>query len=129
MAMSLQRTNYDHLPQPGGPYVHAVRCGDLLYLSGLTAFGSPMQGGSLAEQAEVVLGQIQSVAAAEGVDLSALVKVTIFVTHLNEIDELRAVLQGNYGDHLPASSLVQVAGLFSPELSIEIEAVLALGGT
>jgi len=32
----------------------------------------------------------------------------------------------NYGEHLPASSLVEVSRLFSPDLSIEIEAVFGL---
>lgn len=62
----------------------------------------------------------------EGADFSALIKVTIFITSFAEIDELRKVLYRNYGDHLPASSLVEVSRLFSPDLSIEIEAIFGL---
>ena len=40
--------------------------------------------------------------------------------------QLREVLYRNYGEHLPASSLVQVSGLFSTDLRIEIEAIFAL---
>jgi len=36
------------------------------------------------------------------------------------------VLFHYYGDHLPASSLVQVSALFSPDLKIEIEGIMAL---
>jgi 2-iminobutanoate/2-iminopropanoate deaminase len=43
-----------------------------------------------------------------------------------QIQEPRTVLFRVYGTQLPASSLVRVAGLFSPELQIEVEAILAL---
>ncbi|WP_312204652.1 RidA family protein, partial [Mixta calida] len=80
----------------------------------------------IAAQAEAIFHQLNVIASAEGTSLHALLKVTIFVTSLREIDALRAVLYRHFGDHLPASSLVQVSQLFSPDLSIEIEAILAL---
>ncbi|MFK3698494.1 RidA family protein, partial [Serratia bockelmannii] len=96
------------------------------YISGLTAFGTQAQQGSIAAQAEEIFKQIRTVADAEGVDFSSLIKVTIFITSFAEIDALRRVLYQNYGDHLPASSLVEVSRLFSPDLKIEIEAIFGL---
>jgi len=52
--------------------------------------------------------------------------VTIFITSFADIDALRHVLFKRYGNHLPASSLVQVSALFSPDLLIEIDAIIAL---
>ena len=124
--MPLKRKNYAALAQPVGPYVHAVESNGMLYLSGITAFGSPAQGKSIATQAEAVFEQIEVIAKAEGVSVASLVKVTIFITSFKEVESLRAALFKFYGTDLPASSLVQVASLFSPEVSIEIEAVLAL---
>jgi uncharacterized membrane-anchored protein len=83
----------------------------------------------LARQAEAVLAQIKGVAEAEGTDLKALLKVTIFITTFEGVAQLREVLFREYGESLPASSLVQVAGLFSPEVNVEIKAVLAVPGT
>jgi 2-iminobutanoate/2-iminopropanoate deaminase len=57
--MSIERKNYARLGRPVGAYVHAVKHGGLLYVSGLTAFGTPAQGQGLAQQAEAVLGQIR----------------------------------------------------------------------
>lgn len=51
---SLKRTNYPQLPTPGGPYVHAVRHGDRLYVSGLTAFATDAQGLSAPEQTQEI---------------------------------------------------------------------------
>lgn len=121
-----ERKNYPQLGEVNAPYVHAVKHGTTLYVSGLTAFGTAAQQGNMAEQAEAIFEQLRAVAAAEKTSLAALLKGTIFITSFTEIAELRDVLYRNYGEHLPASSLVQVSGLFSTDLRIEIEAIFAL---
>ena len=121
-----ERKNYPQLGEIKGPYVHAVRHGETLYISGLTAFGSAAQQADIATQAEEIFRQLRLIAEEEGTSLHALLKVTIYVTSLTHIDALRAVLYRHYGDHLPASALVQVSQLMSPDLLVEIEAILAL---
>lgn len=121
-----ERKNYPQLGEVKAPYVHAVKHGDTLYVSGLTAFGTPAQKGSIAEQAEAIFTQLHLIATAEGISLASLLKVTIFVTSLKDIDSLRTVLFHHFGEHLPASSLVEVSGLFSADLSVEIETIFAL---
>lgn len=121
-----ERKNYPQLGQVTAPYVHAVKHGNTLYVSGLTAFGTSAQKGSIAEQAEAIFSQLHQITAAEGISLASLLKVTLFVTSLDDIDSLRNVLFHHFGQHLPASSLVEVSGLFSPDLSIEIETIFAL---
>ncbi|WP_208978745.1 RidA family protein [Pseudovibrio denitrificans] len=109
-----------------GPYVHAVAHQGTLHISGLTAFATGAQTQAADQQAKEILSQITAVAAEEGVSLANLVKVTIFVTDLTALGELRSVLADAYGDNRPASSLVEVQNLFHPDLKIEIEATLAL---
>lgn len=121
-----ERKNYPQLGEVKAPYVHAVKHGETLYVSGLTAFGTAAQQGDMAEQAEAIFNQLRAVAAAEHTSLASLLKVTIFITSFTEITALREVLYRNYGEHLPASSLIQVSGLFSTDLHIEIEAIFAL---
>jgi len=123
---AIERINYPALGEVKAPYVHAVKQGHTLYISGLTAFGTQAQTGSLAQQAEAIFQQFLHIAQAENSTLSALIKVTIFITSFDDIDALRQVLFRYYGDHLPACSLVEVSRLFSPDLRIEIEAVMAL---
>ncbi|WP_336794948.1 RidA family protein [Erwinia aphidicola] len=120
---NVTRTNYPELGEVKAPYVHSVKHGDTLYISGLTAFGTTAQHQGIVEQAEEIFSQIRKIASAENLDFSALIKVTLFITSFDEINELRKVLYQNYGDYLPASSLVEVSRLFSPDLSIEIEAI------
>jgi len=120
------RKTYPRLGEITAPYVHAVKHGETLYVSGLTAFDTPAQHQGIAMQVEEIFRQIRHIARAEGTDLSALIKVTIFITSFNEIGALRTVLYQHYGDHLPASSLVEVSRLFSPDLLVEIEAIIGL---
>jgi 2-iminobutanoate/2-iminopropanoate deaminase len=124
--MKVERKNYPHLDAPVGPYVHAVSYNGFLFLSGLTAFSTPAQNQDLATQAEAVFDQIRSILEAEGTSFENLIKVTIFVTDLEEVEQLRDVLFSSYKGNLPASSLIQVKSLFAPELKIEVEAVVAL---
>jgi 2-iminobutanoate/2-iminopropanoate deaminase len=124
--MSLVRKNLAELGLPVGPYTHAVVHGDTVYTSGFTAFGSEAQDGPAGDQTSAVLDQLDTLARAFGRSLRDLVKVTVFVTDPADIPGIRTVLTDRYGDAVPASSLVMVAGLFAPELKIEIEAVFAL---
>jgi enamine deaminase RidA (YjgF/YER057c/UK114 family) len=123
---SLKRINYPQLPTPGGPYVHAVRHGDTLYISGLTAFATEVQGQSTAQQAQAIIEQLATIAADEGTNLKALIKITVFLTDIGDLQAVRPVLFDYFDGALPACSLVAVSALFSPQVSVEIEAVLAL---
>ncbi len=122
----VERRSYEALGPAGGLFSHAVRHGNVLYISGMTAYGSAAQGKSMAEQAKEIWRKIGLIAQAEGTDLGSLIKVTMFITDFSQAPELRKELLRQYDGQLPASSLVEVNKLFSPELNIEIEAVLGL---
>lgn len=122
----VERKLYKSLSAPVGPYSHAVQYNGLLFLSGLTAYGTSAQYGSIAEQADVILQQIDRVIKEEKRDLQSLIKVTIFITDATDIKALRQILSNYYGSFPPASSMVQIKQLFSPELKIEIEAIFAI---
>ena len=124
--MTISRQNFAALGLPVGPYTHAVQHEKTVYTSGFTAFGTSAQTGSSGEQTKAVLAQLQLLAEQFDKTLSDLVKVTIFVTDPADIPAIREALTTAYGDQVPASSLVIFAGLFSPDLRIEIEAVIGL---
>ena len=124
--MELERKVYSHLQAPFGAFCHAVRTDGFLFLSGFTASGTPAEHGDIVAQTESILDQIKSILEAEGSGLSDVIKVTVYVTELDKLHEIHEVRFRYFGDHLPASTLVQVAGLVQPHLKIEIEAVVAL---
>ncbi|MER8073084.1 RidA family protein [Streptomyces sp. NPDC094034] len=112
---------------PGNGYSHVVwGTGRFIAVSGQCAFdedGAIVGDGDPAAQARQVFENLRRCLAAAGASFDDVVKLTYFVTdvaHLPAIREARdAVIDTS---RPPASSAVQVAALFRPELLLEIEA-------
>ena len=58
--MDITRRNFPEIGQPGGPFCHAVRAGNMLYISGATAGGSDAAQGTAA-QSKVVLKRLRPI--------------------------------------------------------------------
>lgn len=125
--MTLLRRNYPHMEPPFGAFCHAVRTGEWLFVSGLTARDSLAQQGDILAQTESVLERLKRVLEAEGGSLRDVVRVTVYVTEMDQLMEIHRIRHRYFGDAVPASTLVQVAALVRPELKIEIEAIARLG--
>ena len=128
--MDIVRKNYPELPAPGAPHYQSVRVGNMLFLSGATARNTEAEHGDMAAQTEVILKRIQLILEAEGGTLNNVVKITSFVTEISSEAgaATHQVRMKYFGDNLPASTRVQVAGLVEPHLKIEIEATAILPG-
>lgn len=124
--MSIERRNYTELGEVLGPYSHSVIHNNTLYTSGLTAFGSSAQTKGIEAQTRAIFSQLNYICQAHNAILKNLVKVTMFVSDLSEIESLRSTLFDLYGSDIPASSLIKVDALFSADLKIEIEAIIGL---
>jgi enamine deaminase RidA (YjgF/YER057c/UK114 family) len=116
------------LPHPAG-YSHVVTTnGPLLFTSGQIAVHPD---GSIPaafeDQTRLVFQHLGTALQAAGATFEDVIKLTIFVTRLDELEAFRRV-RDEFVDtsNPPTSSLVQVAGLVRPELLIEIEAVASL---
>ena len=55
-----------------------------------------------------------------------LVKVTVFLTDIDDRKRINPARQRYFGEHRPASTLVEVSALVLPELQVEIEAQAVL---
>ena len=124
--MEIERRDYPGLPQPGGAFHHSVRVGNLLFIAGSTARGTPAETGDIAAQTVVILQKFQTILEANGASLSNVVKVTSFVTDLREAPASGEVRRRYFAGAFPASTQVQVAALGAPDIKIEIEAIAAL---
>ncbi|MCG9680932.1 RidA family protein [Vibrio sp. Isolate24] len=122
----VERVNYEGLPQIAGPYVHAMKYNKMLFVSGLTAYGTDSQSLDMLAQSKEILGQISEILRLEQRSKSDLVKITIFVRDISMLASVRELLFEFYDGHLPACSLVEVSNLIHPDLHIEIEAIVAL---
>ena len=126
--MEVVRRNYPELPAPGAPHYQSVRVGKLLFLSGATARDTEAEHGDMAAQTDLILKRIQHIVQAEGGTLENVVKITSYVTEIDR-DAGAATHQVRvkyFGENLPTSTRVQVAGLVEPHLKSEIEAMVVL---
>ena len=123
--MVIERKNYDGIPLTGSPHFHAVKVGNLLFFAGATAKMTGAEKGSMADQTRVIFERMKYIMECEGGTLSDVVKITSYVTDLSESakSETQTVRQEYFGEDLPASTRVQVAGLDGPSLLIEIDAI------
>lgn len=113
------------------PFTEFTRAGDYLWLSGQTAHdrvsGKLAGEGNLLEQARAAFQNIKDILQEAGCDLSAISKLTTYFA-IPLSDEVARqyweVRHEFFGDKPPASTGIQVAGLITPEVLIEIEALV-----
>ena len=104
----------DEAPRALGPYSHAVEVDGWLYVSGQTgidpATGELVAGGFEAE-ARQVLANLQAVLAAAGCTFADVVRTGIYLTDFANFPSINALYEKAVGDHRPARTTIQVAGL------------------
>lgn len=125
---SKQIIHTDQAPQAIGPYSQAVCIGKTVYFSGQIPLDPQTMlvvEGDIRQQAMRVFENIKAVAFAAGGDLSAIVKLTIFLTDLNQFSVVNEVMTTYFQAPFPARSTVEVSAL-PKGVGIEIEAVMVL---
>jgi enamine deaminase RidA (YjgF/YER057c/UK114 family) len=125
---TIQRILLDDLPAPVSHYCHAVRANDRVWISGMVGIrtdGSIPE--DVEEQFQVAMDCLDSALRAAGGKPEHVVKVQVFLTDVNDRTKINPIREAYFGLHRPASTLVEVSGLISPELKVEIEAEAVLG--
>ena len=117
------------LPELGEPishYAHAVRFGDLLFISGCAPVDEALNlvgGDDVVAQTEHVLRQIGRVLEAVGLGPADVLKVTVYLTSIDDRPLVNRARQAFFGQSRPASTLVEVSALAFPGMKVEIEAI------
>ena len=117
------------LTEPFSHYTDAVRAGNLLFVSGcvsVDAAGNVVGVGDVVAQARQVFENIRLCLAAAGATFADVIKVTTFLTDIDDRAAINVVRQEVFGHARPASTLVEVSALVLPEFLIEIEAIAVL---
>ena len=104
----------DDAPKAIGPYSQAIKAGNVIYTSGQVSL-DPKSGelvtGDFSAQARRVFENLRAVLRAGGAELRHVAKATVFLTDLANFQTLNAIYAEYFGDHKPARTTVQVAGL------------------
>ena len=114
--------------EPVSHYCHVVRAGDFIYLSGMV--GMKADGTTPSDtvsQFEIALKSIDTCLSHAGGRPDQVIKVLVFMTDITERASINPIRQRYFGDHRPASTLVEVKALVDPRMKVEIEAVAYVG--
>ena len=104
----------------------AVRSGDFLFVAGVLSVdrsGALVGAGDIAGQARRVFGDLGEILAAGGCTFGDVAKLTLYVTDINDAEQVSAVQREALGDTRPAGALVGVRDLAVPGATIEVDAV------
>ncbi len=115
-------------PAAVGPYVHAVRTGNLLFCSGqipLDARTGEIVGATPAEQAGRCLENLAAVCEAAGGSLGDAVRLTVYMTDMSAFASVNEVYGSFFETDPPARVAIGVAAL-PRGAQVEIDAVVAL---
>jgi enamine deaminase RidA (YjgF/YER057c/UK114 family) len=117
--------------KPVANYKMATRMegGRLLYISGQVAWdgtGNLVGKGDVRAQARQAFANLRGVLQAAGGDVSHLMKITTYITAIENFPAVAEARTEVFSGELPASTLIVVKALFHPDFLIEVEGVASV---
>ena len=112
----------------GLPFSPAVSAGGFVFLSGQMAFGSDSKlvEGDITVQTKQTLDNIKSLLAEIGLGMDAIVKNTIWLTHVEDFKAFNEAYAAYFPESAPARATVR-SDLLIPGARVEIEALAIKG--
>lgn len=120
--------NAPEVPAAVGPYSQAVRANGFLFCSGqipINPASGKIEATEVEGQTHQVLANIKALLASQGLDLTRVVKATVFLLSMADFPKVNALYDEAFSGHKPARSTVQVAALPLGAL-VEIEVIVEL---
>ena len=118
----------DNAPAAIGPYSQAIRAGDTVYVSGqipIDPATGAFAGEDIVTQTRQSLTNIKNILAAEGLDMSHVVKTTVILKDIADFAAMNEVYAEFFTAPYPARAAYQVAAL-PRDARVEIECVAAI---
>lgn len=115
-------------PAAIGTYSQAIRAGDTVYLSGqipLDPRTMELVAESVEAQVRQVFDNLAAVARAAGGDLDRIVKLTVYLTDLDNFATVNAVMTDYFDEPYPARAAIGIAAL-PRSAAVEVDAILVI---
>jgi 2-iminobutanoate/2-iminopropanoate deaminase len=113
-------------PAPAGPYSPAVVFQRLVFVSGQGARrpgADDLAGLDIESQTEQCLRNVDTILRAAGSGLAHVLKVSVFLTDMDEFQRMNGVYERMFGDHRPARTTIAAAALPAKGLRVEIDCI------
>ena len=125
--MNIEHLIFDKGPKRVGPFSHAVKAGDFLFVTGqmptLPNDPTKLVEGDIAKQTHQVMKNLKSVLESSNSSLENVVFVRIYLVNFQDFDKMNAVYKSYFdSDKLPARTCIGVTGL-AVGASVEIDLV------
>jgi 2-iminobutanoate/2-iminopropanoate deaminase len=119
----------DNLPKPVGPYSPGMGFERLIFISGQGATDpatGQLAGADAATQTAQCLKNLRVILQAAGSDLQYVLRCGVFLLDMSEFQLMNGVYERVFGDHRPARTTIQAAGLPGAGLRVEIDCIAYL---
>jgi len=120
--MTIQRFMVEGQMEPVSHYCHSVRAANQIWVSGIV--GMKADGyipKDTVSQFDIAIDAMDACLRAAGGKPEHIVKVQVFMTDISERAAINPRRISYFGDHRPASTLVEVSALVDPRMKVEIE--------
>ena len=108
-----------------------IKLGDLLFVSGNVSTdrsGNLVGAGDCEAQSRQVMANVRAIVEGAGARMQDVVKITCFLTDINDYAAYAKVRAETWPSSPPASSTVAVSALVRPEFLVEVEAIVQVTG-
>jgi 2-iminobutanoate/2-iminopropanoate deaminase len=115
-----------NLPKPVGPYSAGMGFERLVFVSGQGATDpatGQLVGADTAAQTEQCLKNVQAILDASGTSLKHVLRCGVFLIDMNDFQQMNTVYARMFGEHRPARTTIQAAGLPGEGLRVEIDCI------
>jgi 2-iminobutanoate/2-iminopropanoate deaminase len=112
-------------PEPIGPYSQAIRCGDMLFVSGQIGIDQStgtISEGDVSAQAEQVMKNLHYILKEAGSDFKQVAKCTIFLKNMSDFPIVNSIYGRYFPDAPPARETVEVSRL-PKDVLVEISCI------
>lgn len=129
--MAIKRVTSDVAAEPeDGMWSNCLVHEGRAYISGLTARNADfinIDGKDEYEQSKIIFTKMKALVEAAGGTMADMMKMTIFVTRIENRKQVWEARREFFSGNFPACSLVEVAGLAADNIYVEIEGIAHIG--